>query len=148
VTVGLLGNVIQRTTLGNTKIDFFSTMHNGRILTTSREEGTVREYDQKGKLLWELKGRREPTFARRLADGGLVVSQVATSENPAIISYTASGEVAWDFSPTSELGSVKCAAVLANGNALLGTATGLYEIRGGRLARTWINGQVTFIYAN
>ena len=148
IELDLFGNVTKRTSLPESSPGFFATLPTGRILTASRERGLIREYGAGGEVRWEAAGFGSPIYARRLADGALVVASSAR-DRPAVVSYTADGEIHWDFTPAADLGTVNCATALSNGNALLGTTTGLYEITvGGHLSRTWINGNVTFLNAN
>ena len=150
VEVGVLGNLVRRTVFGNTAepIDYFTRARGGRLIIVSSQLGTVREYSSEGALLLEQGNLKRPVYARRLRDGSLLVAQKQDTE-PAVLSFAPTGEVAWTFTPSKEIGAMTAVAALPNGNALFGASTGLYEVgASGQITRTWINGSVSFVYAD
>ena len=152
VEIGLLGNVVHRTALGDTNatVDFFASARGTRIIIASSRAGTVREFSRDGVILFERTDLTRPIYARRMPDGGLIVAQqVGREREPAIIHYGASGSVTWTFTPPQEIGKMSAVAALSNSSVLFGSTTGLYEIgNSGRITRTWINGSVRFVYAD
>ena len=152
VEVGVWGNLIGRTAFGgaNTRVDFFARARGDRMIVVSSLAGTVREFSREGILLLEHGNLKRPVYARRMRNGGLIVAQKTTDETePAILSYDSTGNLAWTFTPSQEIGTMTAVAALSSGNALYGSSTGLYEIGiDGRVTRTWINGSVRFVYAD
>lgn len=86
----------------------------GRLLVTSLGLGAVREYDDKGRVVWEHKGLERPRDADRLANGNTLIAEAGAKR---VIEVSPEGEVVWSYSEGLEVPID--AEVDADGNVII-----------------------------
>lgn len=98
-------------------------LKNGNYLVTLFGQKLVREYDQSGKIVWEVKAPGGPHSVIRLPSGNTMVSVGDADKNPKILEFNKNGEIVWEISnadlPEKPFRSLGGMQKLPNGNILV-----------------------------
>ncbi len=94
-------------------------LRNGNYLVCQSGDNTVKEFDRKGKLIWDIKVKGLAFAAARLKNGNTMVSTLNQ-----ITEYNRKKEIIWEFK-TSDLPELKIRNMtgfqfLPNGNVIIG----------------------------
>lgn len=73
-------------------------LDNGHYLVAHYGGETVKEYDAKGKVVWEVAVPGGPHSAIRLPNGHTLVAVADKTQNPRIVELNKKGETIWEFS--------------------------------------------------
>lgn len=75
-------------------------LDNGHYLVAHYGGETVKEYDAKGKVVWEVALPGGPHSAIRLPNGHTLVAVADKTQNPRIVELDKKGKTVWEFSNT------------------------------------------------
>lgn len=73
-------------------------LDNGHLLVAHYEGETVKEYDARGKVVWNLNVPGGPHSVIRLPNGHTLIAVADKNQNPRIIEVTKAGNVVWELS--------------------------------------------------
>jgi Mal s 1 allergenic protein-like len=96
-------------------------LRNGNVLAAIEAEGSAREVDPNGKVVWEITGLADVYEALRLPNGNTLV---ACGTQKRVIEVTPAGKIVWELTaqdvPELNLTWVTSLQVLHNGNFVIG----------------------------
>jgi outer membrane protein assembly factor BamB len=123
VEVDPKGNVVHTTKLTTAEQHFHRQVRNvhklkdGHILAAHEGDGTIREYDADGKVVWEYKGVENTGEALRLENGNTLIAGATTKR---IFEVTPDGKTVWEFkaadAPELNMTWISSLQILKNGN--------------------------------
>lgn len=73
-------------------------LDNGHFLVAHYGDETVKEYDARGRIVWDLKVPGGPHSVARLANGHTLIAVADKNQNPRLIEVTSAGETVWELS--------------------------------------------------
>lgn len=73
-------------------------LDNGHYLVAHYGDQCVKEYDRKGKVVWEMNVPGGPHSLTRLPDGHTLIAVADKNQNPRLIEVTKEKETVWEFS--------------------------------------------------
>lgn len=125
VEVDPKGNVLHTTKLTTAEEHFHRQVRNvhklkdGHILAAHEGDGTIREYDADGKVVWEYKGVENTGEALRLENGNTLIAGATTKR---IFEVNPEGKTVWEFkasdAPELNMTWISSLQILKNGNIL------------------------------
>lgn len=114
-------NLTTHETAPHRQLRCFHRLENGHILACHEGDGTVREVDADGKVVWEYGGAKDVFEALRLSSGNTLI---ACGTDKRLIEATPDKKIAWELKsdevPELNFAWITSLQVLKNGNYLIG----------------------------